>query len=170
MPGPETAPRPSPGARSPAPPVPDTASAVVGWAAFSCVLVPVILVWFGASLAGATGTALGLATVTGACRLLMRQSERGAARLRAAERDARPTGERSAPRGRHGRAASAIVAEPRGGGIPERPARPPGGVRPGVMPDPRGRSGTGTVADLRGWSGTGAHRGGRRGTGNKPVD
>ncbi|MEU2880972.1 hypothetical protein ABZ651_33230, partial [Streptomyces sp. NPDC007070] len=34
----------------------------------------------------AAGTALGLAAVTGACRVLLRQSERGAARLRAEER------------------------------------------------------------------------------------
>lgn len=58
------------------PPV-DTVSDVVRWAAFSCVLVPVILLWYGSSLAGAAGTALGLAAVTGACLLLLRQSERG---------------------------------------------------------------------------------------------
>ncbi|MFH8463840.1 hypothetical protein [Streptomyces sp. NPDC017991] len=59
---------------------------MVRWAAFSCVLVPVVLVGYGTSLAGATGTALGLAAVTGACRVLLRRSERGAAQLRAAER------------------------------------------------------------------------------------
>jgi hypothetical protein len=52
---------------------------VVRWAAFSCVLVPVVLLWYGTSLAGAAGTALGLAAVTAVCRLLLRQSERGAA-------------------------------------------------------------------------------------------
>ncbi|MEU9892972.1 hypothetical protein AB0H69_10275 [Streptomyces phaeochromogenes] len=60
-------------------------SDVVGWAAFSCVLVPVVLVGYGTSLAGAAGTALGLAAVTGACRVLLRRSERGAARLRTGE-------------------------------------------------------------------------------------
>ncbi|NEY36552.1 hypothetical protein GTU99_31145 [Streptomyces sp. PRKS01-65] len=49
---------------------------LVRWAAFSCVLVPVVLLWFGTSLAGAAGTALGLAAVTGACRMLLRRSER----------------------------------------------------------------------------------------------
>jgi len=58
----------------------DTVSDVVRWAAFSCVLVPVVLVGYGISLAGATGAALGLAAVTGVCRVLLRQSERGAAR------------------------------------------------------------------------------------------
>jgi hypothetical protein len=58
---------------------------VVRWAVFSCFLVPVVLVGYGASLAGATGTALGLAAVTGVCRMLLRQSERGAERLRAEE-------------------------------------------------------------------------------------
>ncbi|MFF5253772.1 hypothetical protein ACFY4K_17180 [Streptomyces leeuwenhoekii] len=52
---------------------------LIRWAAFSCVLVPVVLLWFGTSLAGAAGTALGLAAVTGACRLLLRRSERCAA-------------------------------------------------------------------------------------------
>ncbi|KAA0930724.1 hypothetical protein [Streptomyces apricus] len=59
---------------------------MIRWAAFSCVLVPVVLVGYGTSLAGAAGTALGLAAVTGACRVLLRRSERGAARLRARER------------------------------------------------------------------------------------
>jgi hypothetical protein len=58
----------------------DTVSDVVRWAAFSCVLVPVVLVGYGISLAGAAGAALGLAAVTGACRALLRQSERCAAR------------------------------------------------------------------------------------------
>ncbi|WP_328839029.1 hypothetical protein [Streptomyces europaeiscabiei] len=67
-------------APQPAPHPTDTATDVVRWAAFSCVLVPVVLVWYGTSLAGATGAALGLAAVTGVCRALLRQSERGAAR------------------------------------------------------------------------------------------
>ncbi|WP_406169467.1 hypothetical protein [Streptomyces sp. NBC_00996] len=102
VPGPETAPRHSLGAHSATPPVPDTASAVVGWAAFSCVLVPVVLLWYGTSLAGAAGTALGLAAVTAACRVLLRHSERGAALLRAEER---------APQhGRHGRGGAGVMS------------------------------------------------------------
>ena len=58
---------------------------LIRWAAFSCLLVPVVLLWYGTSLAGAAGTALGLAAVTAVCRLLLRQSERGAARLLAEE-------------------------------------------------------------------------------------
>ncbi|MFD3376158.1 MULTISPECIES: hypothetical protein [unclassified Streptomyces] len=82
---PSTAPQPpsrTPAARAT---TQDTASDVVRWAAFSCVLVPVVLVGYGTSLAGAAGTALGLAAVTGACRVLLRRSERGAARLRTEE-------------------------------------------------------------------------------------
>ena len=83
---PSTAPQPpsrTPAARSAA--TQDTVSDVVGWAAFSCVLVPVVLVGYGTSLAGAAGAALGLAAVPGACRVLLRRSERGAARLRTEE-------------------------------------------------------------------------------------
>ncbi|GGJ17301.1 hypothetical protein [Streptomyces brasiliensis] len=58
-------------------PAPDSVTDLVRWAAFSCALVPVVLLWYGASLAGATGTALGPAAVTGACRCLLRRSERG---------------------------------------------------------------------------------------------
>ncbi|MER7343911.1 hypothetical protein ABT390_00720 [Streptomyces aurantiacus] len=106
MPGPHTAATAAPAAprrraargarerRAPAVPAPrparalsaapqDSASDVVRWAAFSCVLVPVVLVGYGTSLAGAGGTALGLAAVTGVCRVLLQQSERGAARARA---------------------------------------------------------------------------------------
>ncbi|CAL9463090.1 hypothetical protein [Streptomyces sp. enrichment culture] len=68
------------------PPQRDGATEVIRWAAFSCVLVPVVLLAFGTSLAGAVGTAVGLAAVTGACRVLLRQSERGAARLAAEDR------------------------------------------------------------------------------------
>ena len=66
-------------------PGPDTATDVVRWAVFSCVLVPVVLLWYGTSLAGATGTALGLAAVTAACRVLLRRSERSTVRLLAEE-------------------------------------------------------------------------------------
>ncbi|WP_425244539.1 hypothetical protein [Streptomyces citrinus] len=68
------------------------------WAAFSCVLVPLVLVWYGGSAAGAAGAALGLAAVTAVCRVLLRQSERGAERLHS---------EQCCPhRGRHGRTGS----------------------------------------------------------------
>ncbi|MFJ5833766.1 hypothetical protein [Streptomyces sp. NPDC093089] len=50
---------------------------VVRWAAFCCVLVPVVLVVYGTSLGGAAGAALGLVSVTAACRVLLRRSERG---------------------------------------------------------------------------------------------
>lgn len=63
----------------------DAVTDVVRWAAFSCVLVPVVLLWYGTSLAGAAGTALGLAAVTAVCRLLLRRSERGAAGVMAEE-------------------------------------------------------------------------------------
>ncbi|MFF4758985.1 hypothetical protein [Streptomyces sp. NPDC001292] len=63
----------------------DTAGEVVRWAVFSCALVPAVLLWYGTSFAGAVGAALGLAAVTGACRVLLRHSEREAARLRAEE-------------------------------------------------------------------------------------
>ncbi|MEU6800696.1 hypothetical protein [Streptomyces neyagawaensis] len=86
---------------------------MVRWAAFSCVLVPVVLVWYGTSLAGATGAALGLAAVTGVCRVLLRRSERGAA-LAADLAHAAPSArtehgvaeEHSPQRGRHGRTGS----------------------------------------------------------------
>ncbi|QDQ16336.1 hypothetical protein [Streptomyces spectabilis] len=76
---------------------------MVRWAAFSCVLVPVVLVGYGTSLAGAAGSALGLAAVTGVCRVLLRQSERGAERALVERRPA-PAGHRSgaAPGARRG--------------------------------------------------------------------
>ncbi len=74
----------------------DSTTDVVRWAAFSCVLVPVVLLWYGTSLAGATGTALGLAAVTAVCRVLLRRSERGAARL-LAEEHASPAPRRGHP-------------------------------------------------------------------------
>ncbi|MFD5251482.1 MULTISPECIES: hypothetical protein [Streptomyces] len=59
----------------------DRTTELIRWAAFSCVLVPVVLLWYGTSLAGTAGTAVGLAAVTAVCRLLLRRSERCAARL-----------------------------------------------------------------------------------------
>ncbi|MFB0619671.1 hypothetical protein [Streptomyces sp. AGS-58] len=81
-----------PAPRSPRDPrsAPDTVSDVIRWAAFSCVLVPVVLLWFGTSLAGTTGTALGLTAVTAVCRWLLRRSERCAERC-AAQRGRRHT-------------------------------------------------------------------------------
>src|SRR5262245_3230479 len=70
---------PTPPAHRPAP-APDSAGDVIRWAAFSCALVPVVLLCYGTSPAGAAGPALGLAAVTGACRFLLRRSERGTVR------------------------------------------------------------------------------------------
>jgi hypothetical protein len=63
----------------------DPAGDVVRWAVFSTLLAPVVLVVYGTSLGGAAAAALGLAAVTAVCRLLLRQSERAAARQRAEE-------------------------------------------------------------------------------------
>ncbi|MEV5957007.1 hypothetical protein AB0M11_25110 [Streptomyces sp. NPDC051987] len=51
---------------------------MVRWAAFSCVLVPVVLLCSGTPAADAVGTALGLTAVTAACRFLLRRSEHAA--------------------------------------------------------------------------------------------
>jgi hypothetical protein len=139
----------------PAPPAPDPASDVMRWAAFSCVLVPVVLVWYGTSLAGAAGTALGLAAVTGACRVLLRQSERGVARL-LDEEDA-------PPRGRHGRGAGLPAGAEHGRGGHGR-----GGSH--ALSGGHGRGGSHGHAGAHGRSGSGAHRGGRRTGGSTPVD
>jgi hypothetical protein len=64
---------------------PDPVSEVVRWGAFSCALVPFVLIVSGASLAGAAGTAAGLAAVTCACRALLRRSERTAAKVHAGD-------------------------------------------------------------------------------------
>ncbi|MBT2367072.1 hypothetical protein J7E88_17610 [Streptomyces sp. ISL-10] len=53
------------------------------WAAFTCLLVPVVLVVYGTSAGGAAAAALGLAAMTTACRVLLRHSERVAAHARA---------------------------------------------------------------------------------------
>ncbi|MFH8841122.1 hypothetical protein [Streptomyces sp. NPDC017868] len=55
----------------------EQAGDVVRWAVFCCALVPVVLIGYGTSLGGAGGAALGLVSVTAACRLLLRRSERG---------------------------------------------------------------------------------------------
>ncbi|MFD7556751.1 hypothetical protein ACFV9E_19725 [Streptomyces sp. NPDC059835] len=54
----------------------DPAGDVVRWAAFSCLLVPVVLVVYGTSFGGAAVATLGLLAVTTACRVLLRHSER----------------------------------------------------------------------------------------------
>ncbi|MGW1771652.1 hypothetical protein [Streptomyces sp. NPDC002104] len=79
----------------------DPAGDVVRWAAFSCLLVPVVLVVYGTSFGGAAVATLGLAAVTAACRVLLRHSERTertAARVLAEDRLT------PAHRGRHSRA------------------------------------------------------------------
>ncbi|MFD0315194.1 hypothetical protein [Streptomyces flavalbus] len=115
------APRPAPHA------TPDSTSGVIGWAAFACVLVPVVLLVYGTSLAGAAGTALGLAAVTAVCRLLLRRSERCAARQPA---EAPPPG----PRGRHHRSGAgadrAGTGANRGGTGARRGGRHAGGKTP----------------------------------------
>ncbi|MFJ3965457.1 hypothetical protein OG444_14690 [Streptomyces sp. NBC_01232] len=68
------------------------------WAAFSCLLVPVVLVVYGTSFGGAAVATLGLLAVTAACRVLLRHSERTAARVRAQEPLA-PAGRRRHSRG-----------------------------------------------------------------------
>lgn len=82
----------------------DPAGDVVRWAAFSCLLVPVVLVVYGTSFGGAAVATLGLFAVTAACRALLRYSERAqraTARVSTAqERIA------SGPRGRHSRGGS----------------------------------------------------------------
>ncbi|MFG2709049.1 hypothetical protein ACGFX2_00635 [Streptomyces goshikiensis] len=82
----------------------DPAGDVVRWAAFSCLLVPVVLVVYGTSFGGAAGATLGLAAVTAACRALLRHSERveRATAARVFTEGRRPAG--TAPhRGRHSR-------------------------------------------------------------------
>ncbi|MFD5881691.1 hypothetical protein ACWGQT_11490 [Streptomyces yangpuensis] len=64
----------------------DPAGDVVRWAAFSCLLVPVVLVVYGTSFGGAAVATLGLFVVTAACLVLLRHSERVASRVPAQER------------------------------------------------------------------------------------
>ncbi|MFH8236748.1 hypothetical protein [Streptomyces sp. NPDC018321] len=84
----------------PAAPARDGVTDLVRWAAFSVALVPVVLLYYGTSLAGTAGTALGLAAVTGVCRLLLRRSERLAGRS--------PGAQHAAPAGRRHRAGSPL--------------------------------------------------------------
>ncbi|WUJ37765.1 hypothetical protein OG780_26385 [Streptomyces sp. NBC_00386] len=125
-------------------------SDVVRWAAFSCVLVPVVLLWCGSSLAGAAGTALGLAAVTGVCVILLRQSERGAALLADEQRStSRPRRRVPRQRGRHGRTCTGSTGATGITGYGS-------GAGPRVVP--------------WGGSGTGVHRGARHTGGSKSVD
>ncbi|MFE1830946.1 hypothetical protein [Streptomyces yangpuensis] len=82
----------------------DPAGDVVRWAAFSCLLVPVVLVVYGTSLGGAAVATLGLFVVTAACLVLLRHSERAAARVRAQELPSahRRRRSRGGPAGRRG--------------------------------------------------------------------
>ncbi|MFF8843081.1 hypothetical protein ACF08N_10140 [Streptomyces sp. NPDC015127] len=86
-------------------PAADAASDVVRWAAFTCLLVPVVLVVYGTSVGGAAAAALGLAAVTTACRVLLRHSEREAAHVRARrgvpQRSRRARAPEGARRGAH---------------------------------------------------------------------
>ncbi|MFK4595950.1 hypothetical protein [Streptomyces pristinaespiralis] len=80
-----TTPAAAPAPSRPADPGASSAGDVIRWGAFSCLLVPVVLVVYGTSAGGAAAAALGLAAVTAACRVLLRRSERTAARCRAPE-------------------------------------------------------------------------------------
>ncbi|GAA2628044.1 MULTISPECIES: hypothetical protein [Streptomyces] len=102
-----------PSGRSAGHPHDDPAGDVVRWAAFSCLLVPVVLVVYGTSYGGAAVATLGLLAVTAACRVLLRHSERN---QRAA---ARVLVEESLPpahRGRHSRGATGNRRGCRGSG------------------------------------------------------
>ncbi|MFK0255624.1 hypothetical protein [Streptomyces sp. NPDC090445] len=55
----------------------DPTGDVVRWAAFSCLLVPVVLVVYGSTFGGAVVATLGLVAVTAVCRLMLRWSEKG---------------------------------------------------------------------------------------------
>ncbi|MFE3787986.1 hypothetical protein [Streptomyces goshikiensis] len=83
----------------------DPAGDVVRWAAFSCLLVPVVLVVYGTSFGGTVGATLGLAAVTAACRVLLRHSEKmeRATAARAFARGRQPGGAAPTHRGRHSR-------------------------------------------------------------------
>lgn len=90
---------------------------MVRWAAFSCLLVPVVLVVYGTSFGGAAVATLGLAAVTAACRVLLRHSEK-------TERSAaRVLVEEPAPSDRRGR-------HSRGGAGSHRGCHGSGGVSP----------------------------------------
>jgi hypothetical protein len=95
VPGPVRPPAPSSAQAPVEDPASDAAGEVIRWAAFSCAVVPVVLLMCGLPLNGAVGATAGLAAVTAASRALLRHSERAAVRLGA--------GGVSPHRGRHGR-------------------------------------------------------------------
>lgn len=115
-PGARFAPSPvHPSVRSPRHSYDDPTGEVVRWAAFSCLLVPVVLVVYGTSFGGAAVATLGLAAVTAACRVLLRHSEKeGRAAVRTEE---------AATAGRRGR-------HSRGGAGSHRGCHGPGGMSP----------------------------------------
>lgn len=140
----------------------DRTTDLIRWAAFTCVLVPVVLLWCGTSLAGAAGTALGLAAVTAACRLLLRRSERYAART--------PTGHHG-PHGTPGPQQSSSAHRALG------TLEPLGALEPQESPETHGAHSYGQGASApygprhgrRRRTGTGSHRGGRHSGGSTPV-
>ncbi|MFJ3171294.1 hypothetical protein ACIPJK_10990 [Streptomyces roseus] len=79
----------------------DPAGDVVRWAAFSCLLVPVVLVVYGTSFGGAAVATLGLVAVTAACRAMLRYSEK-------AQRAALVLAEDRVPPGRRRRRSRAV--------------------------------------------------------------
>ncbi|WP_327283550.1 MULTISPECIES: hypothetical protein [unclassified Streptomyces] len=111
-----------PSVRSGRRPHDDPAGDVVRWAAFSCLLVPVVLVVYGTSYGGAAVATLGLTAVTAACRAMLRYSEKAErAALVLAEGRMPPGGRR-----RHSRAGSG--ARPRSGGRARRGCYTSGGI------------------------------------------
>ncbi|MFF4100413.1 hypothetical protein [Streptomyces sp. NPDC001903] len=95
----------------------DPAGDVVRWAAFSCLLVPVVLVVYGTSFGGAAVATLGLAAVTAACRAMLRYSEKAERAALVLAEDRIPSGRRR----RHSRA---------GSGSPGRGCHTSGGISP----------------------------------------
>nr|WSX51749.1 hypothetical protein OG409_24185 [Streptomyces sp. NBC_00974] len=91
----------------------DPAGDVVRWAAFSCLLVPVVLVVYGTSFGGAAVATIGLVAVTAACRALLRHSERAARSMVPVHAEDRMP---PAQRGRHSRAGAGSHRGCRGSG------------------------------------------------------
>lgn len=83
-----------PSVRSRRRPHDDPAGDVVRWAAFSCLLVPVVLVVYGTSFGGAAVATLGLVAVTAACRAMLRYSEKAQRAALALAQDRLPPGRR----------------------------------------------------------------------------
>ncbi|MGW5848274.1 hypothetical protein ACWFQ8_10035 [Streptomyces sp. NPDC055254] len=96
------------------------------WAAFSCLLVPVVLVVYGSSYGGAAVATLGLVVVTGACTAMLRHSERVARLERAAHLERAGDRPPSGRRRRHSRGGAAIGGGP-GAAMRGGPGGGPGG-------------------------------------------